>query len=53
MAREEKERLEKLEEDRKRRMQGVAEEEEPDTHKSADDLDDGWVETGVTKTILC
>lgn len=39
---EEKEKLEKLEKDRVKRMMGVTEEEKKPTHRSADDLDDGY-----------
>lgn len=39
---EEKERLEKLETDRLKRMLGVTEEIKKPTHRSADDLDDGY-----------
>lgn len=39
---EEKEKLETLEKDRVKRMLGVTEEEKKPTHRSADDLDDGY-----------
>ncbi|KAG4067854.1 hypothetical protein HA402_010540 [Bradysia odoriphaga] len=42
MLKEEKEKLEKLEKDRLKRMLGVTEEEKKPTHRSADDLDDGY-----------
>lgn len=38
----EKERLEKLEQDRVKRMLGVTDESKKPTHRSADDLDDGY-----------
>jgi nucleolar protein 14 len=44
LAREEKERLEKLEMERLQRMHGFKEDLLPETkHRSADDLDDGFV----------
>lgn len=49
LAVEEKERLEKLEADRIRRMKGILEEDTTDqkrTHASADDLDDGFILDG-------
>ncbi|KAK3603036.1 hypothetical protein CHS0354_037784 [Potamilus streckersoni] len=50
IAREEKEKLEKLEADRIRRMKGMTEEETSSgKHFSADDLDDGFVIDGADK----
>lgn len=44
LAREEKERLEKLERERLQRMRGLKEDLVPERkHRSADDLDDGFV----------
>lgn len=46
IAREEKEKLEKLERERRERMFGEPEVKEKIKHRSADDLDDGWVSLG-------
>ncbi|KAK3523959.1 hypothetical protein QTP70_016768 [Hemibagrus guttatus] len=43
IAREERERLQKLEADRRRRMEGEVEENPKHTHTSADDLNDGFI----------
>ncbi|KAB5548967.1 hypothetical protein PHYPO_G00061770 [Pangasianodon hypophthalmus] len=43
IAREERERLQKLEADRRRRMEGEVEEDPKHTHMSADDLNDGFI----------
>ncbi|XP_026995912.2 nucleolar protein 14 [Tachysurus fulvidraco] len=43
IAREERERLQKLEADRRRRMEGELEENPKHTHMSADDLNDGFI----------
>lgn len=52
IAREERERLQKLEEERRRRMEGEVEENPKDTHISADDLNDGFIlDTDDRKTL--
>ncbi|XP_022106736.1 nucleolar protein 14-like [Acanthaster planci] len=56
VAREAKQRLDKLEQDRQRRMLGITEEEQEARrkvgHQSADDLNDGYALEAVSKTAL-
>ncbi|XP_038064843.1 nucleolar protein 14-like isoform X2 [Patiria miniata] len=57
IARDEKERLDKLEQDRQRRMLGITEGEEQEArrragHQSADDLNDGYALDAISKTTL-
>jgi len=51
IAKDEKERLEKLEADRVRRMNGIEPAVEAISHKSADDLDDGYIVDKKSKTV--